>query len=150
MKIQETIDYQIRGTLFAMRRMYNILAAQMNITQGVGYVLINVPKGGVAATQIAPLMGMSANSLSRLLKTMEEDQLIFRQKDEIDRRVVHIFLTEKGTQLRKQARQVVIDFNKKILPQISENELQAFVKVCELIKTMVSVELDRKTYPDNI
>lgn len=143
MKIQETVDYQIRGTLFAMRRMYNLLAAELGTTQGVAYVLINVPRSGVAATRIAPMMGMGTTSLSRLLKTMEDDGLIYRMKDEVDRRVVYIHLTDKGITLRKKVRQVVIDFNKRIFPKLSEEDIQSFVKVCSAIRLEVCNEIQR-------
>lgn len=143
MRIQDTVDYQIRGTLFAMRRMYNLLAAELGTTQGVAYVLINVPKNGVAATRIAPMMGMGTTSLSRLLKTMEDDGLVYRRKDDDDRRIVYIHLTEKGIQLRKKVRQTVIEFNKKVMPGISEDDLQAFVKVCSVIRLEVCREISR-------
>ena len=136
MKIQETVDYQIRGTLFAMRRMYNLLAAELGTTQGVAYVLINVPRSGVAATRIAPMMGMGTTSLSRLLKTMEDDGLIYRVKDEVDRR-------EKEITLRNKVRQVVIDFNKRVFPQLSEEDIQSFVKVCSVIRLEVCNEIQR-------
>jgi MarR family transcriptional regulator, organic hydroperoxide resistance regulator len=143
MKIQETVDFQIRSTLFAMRRMYNLLASENGTTQGVAYVLINVPKEGVAATQIAPMMGMGATSLSRLLKTMEEDGLIYRHKDETDKRVVYIRLTEIGVKLRKKVKQVVIDFNKSVMPQLTEDDINSFIKVCSLIRTEVCHEISR-------
>lgn len=143
MKIQETVDFQIRSTLFAMRRMYTVLAAEVGLTQGVGYVLINVPKEGVAATRIAPMMGMGPTSLSRLLKNMETDGLIYRKADEKDRRVVFIHLTENGMALRKKARQVVLDFNNKLFSQISEAEMQTFVSVSERIRSQISIEMSR-------
>ncbi len=143
MKIQETVDFQIRGTLFAMRRMYNLLAAENGTTQGVAYVLINVPKEGVAATRIAPMMGMGPTSLSRLLKTMEDDGLIYRRKDEMDKRVVFIHLTETGVKLRKKVRQVVLDFNKRVMPQLTTDDINSFVKVCSLIRSEVCHEIAR-------
>ncbi|MBK9292089.1 MAG: MarR family transcriptional regulator [Bacteroidetes bacterium] len=135
MRISETIDYHIRGALFAMRRMYNIMAAELGTTQGVAYVLINVPHHGIAATSIAPMMGMSATSLTRLLKTMEQDGLIYRKKSTGDRRVVMVFLTEKGQQLRRKVRQVVIDFNKKLFAGLDPRDTEAFIRVCQLIRT---------------
>jgi len=143
MKIEETVDFQIRSTLFAMRRMYTVLAAENGLTQGVGYVLINVPKEGVAATRIAPMMGMGSTSLSRLLKTMEMDGLIYRRTDDKDRRVVYIHLTENGVALRMKARQVVLDFNTNLMAQISESDMQTFVKVSERIRSQVSIEMGR-------
>ena len=78
MNIQETVDFQLRSTLFAMRRMYNLLAAENGITQGIGYALVNIGKEGIPSTKIAPLMGMTASSLSRLLKKMEDDGLVYK------------------------------------------------------------------------
>ncbi|MCK9447760.1 MAG: MarR family transcriptional regulator [Bacteroidales bacterium] len=143
MKIQDTVDYQVRATLFAMRRMYNLLASEQGTTQGVAYVLIHVPKEGIEATRIAPMMGMGATSLSRLLKNMEDDELIYRRKDNQDKRKVFIHLTEKGSQLRKKVRQVVIDFNQKIFPHITDEEIKGFVKVCSMVRKQVCDEINR-------
>jgi len=145
MNIQETVDYHLRSSLFATRRMYNILAIENGITQGIGYALINISKEGVPATKIAPMMGMSTTSLSRLLKNMEDDGLIYRKANEDDRRVVKIFLTPRGNELRKKVRKVVIDFNSKLAETISQADMEAFVRVNELIRQQVSIDLSQLT-----
>lgn len=141
MNIEETVDYHLRSTLFATRRMYNILAIDNGITQGIGYALINISKEGVPATKIAPMMGMSTSSLSRLLKNMEDDGLIYRKSNEEDRRVVKIFLTSRGIELRTKVRKVVIDFNGKLSEIISKADMEAFVRVNEIIRRQVSDDL---------
>ncbi|MDY0076853.1 MAG: MarR family transcriptional regulator [Bacteroidales bacterium] len=141
MNIQETVDFHLRSTLFATRRMYNLLAAENGITQGIGYVLINVGKEGVPATKIAPMMGMSTSSLSRLLKTMEDDGLIYRESNEEDRRVVKVFLTPRGVELRSRVRKVVVEFNKKLSEKIDPADMEAFVRVNETIRQQVCNDL---------
>lgn len=141
MNIQETVDYHLRSTLFAIRRMYNILAIENGITQGIGYALINISKEGVPATKIAPIMGMSTSSLSRLLKNMEDDGLIYRKPDEDDHRVVKIFLTPRGIELRTKVRKVVIDFNSKLSETINKAEMETFVRVNEIIRQQVTNDL---------
>ncbi len=142
MNIEETVDYHIRATLFAMMRMYNLLAAENGITQGIAYVLILINEEGIPATKIAPLMGMGTSSLTRLLKKMEVDGLIYRQTDEVDKRVVRIFLTEKGNKLREKAKAVVINFNEKILKKISKKEMEDFVKVSGIIREQIKNEIE--------
>ena len=149
MNIKETVDYHLRSTLFATRRMYNILAIDNGITQGIGYALINISKEGVPATKIAPLMGMSTSSLSRLLKNMEDDGLIFRKSDEDDRRVVKIYLTPRGNELRLKVRKIVIDFNSKLSEIISQADMEAFVRVNEIIRRQVSKDLSLLTGNDH-
>ena len=142
MNIEETVDFHLRSTLFAMRRMYNVLAIENKITQGIGYALINIGKEGIPATKIAPMMGMTSSSLSRLLKKMEDDGLIYRKSDNGDKRIVKIFVTEKGFELRQEVRQAVVSFNKKVLSQISKDEMKTFQKVTFLIREQVKVDLD--------
>jgi len=145
MNIQETVDYHLRSTLFAIRRMYNLLAAENGITQGIGYVLVNVGREGVPATKIAPMMGMSTSSLSRLLKNMEDDGLIYRQSDENDRRVVKVFLTPRGVELRAKVRKVVLDFNNKLFEKIDQAEMATFMRVNEVIRQQVCNDLAHLT-----
>ena len=142
MNIEETVDFHLRSTLFAMRRMYNTLAAENGITQGIGYALINIGKDGIPATKIAPMMGMTSSSLSRLLKKMEDDKLIFREHDKVDKRIVKIFVTDKGFELRERVRSAVVDFNKRLLSKIDQSELKAFEKVNSIIKEQVKFDLE--------
>ena len=142
MNIEQTVDYHLRSTLFAMRRMYNVLAAENGLTQGIGYTLINIGKEGVPATKIAPMMGMTSSSLSRLLKTMELEGLICRKADEVDKRVVRIFLTKEGLALREQVKSAVIDFNRKLLKKLKKSDWNAFVNVNNMIKEQVCEDMD--------
>jgi len=147
MNIEETVDFHLRSTLFAMRRMYNLLAAENGITQGIGYALINIGKEGIPATKIAPIMGMTSSSLSRLLKEMETNGLIFRQNDEEDKRVVRIFLTKEGLKLREKVKEVVVNFNKNLFEKVNPEEMKGFVKVNNMIKELVVIEVD--TFQNN-
>ena len=145
MNIQETVDFHLRSTLFAIRRMYNLLAAENGITQGIGYVLVNVGREGVPATKIAPMMGMSTSSLSRLLKNMEDDGLIYRRSDDNDRRVAKVFLTPRGVELRAKVREVVLDFNNKLFEKIDQADMSTFMRVNEVIRQQVCNDLAHLT-----
>ncbi|MEL6134119.1 MAG: MarR family transcriptional regulator, partial [Bacteroidota bacterium] len=74
--------------------MYNAEANLGDITTNIGFVLLHIDEeNGTPATKIAPLMGMEARSLTRMLAKLEERNLIYRVPDEHDRRMVRIFLT---------------------------------------------------------
>lgn len=143
MNIDQTVDYHLRSTLFAMRRMYNLLATEKGITQGIGYALVNIGKEGIPATKIAPLMGMTSSSLSRLLKTMESDGLIYRQTDKEDRRIVRIFLTPEGLALKAKIKNVVLAFNHELFKKISPEEMAIFSRVSNIIKEQVQHDVDK-------
>ncbi|MDA3905091.1 MAG: MarR family winged helix-turn-helix transcriptional regulator [Bacteroidales bacterium] len=141
MNTQATVDFHLRSSLFSMMRMYNLLASQNGITQGVGYVLLIIEKSGTPATKVAPLMGMSSSSLSRLLKNMENTDLIYKESNSSDKRVVKVFLTEKGVELRREVKRVVLDFNNNICERISKEDFDVFAKVTTIIKEQVQADL---------
>jgi len=138
MKAQETIGYQIKTAWQSIAKMYNRLTVENGFSQAIGYVLINVKKGGIPVTKIAPNMGIEPTSLSRLLNTMEDKGLIYREKDTVDRRVVNLFLTEKGIELKKIARKLVLDYNNYIFSHIEESEKETFFKVVEKINALTA------------
>ncbi|MAE08273.1 MAG: MarR family transcriptional regulator [Bacteroidetes bacterium] len=141
MIVEDTVDFHLRSTLFAMRRMYNLIALENGITQGIGYALINIGEEGIPATKIAPLMGMTSSSLSRMLKTMQDEGMIYRQPDKDDKRIVRIFLTVEGEILRDRVEQVVLNFNNELFKKLDIEDLRAFERVNNIIKEQVKQEI---------
>jgi DNA-binding MarR family transcriptional regulator len=145
MKPQETVDYNIKACWHAIARMYNNEAAQHDMTMAIGYVLLNIDaEKGTPATKIAPQVGLETRSLTRMLKTLEEEGLISRMADEKDRRGVNIFLTEKGKQKREIARQTVRQFNFLVRENVSPEKLRVFFEVIDEINKLIEPRTRRQ------
>lgn len=139
MKPEETIDYHVRAVWYGIYRMYNQVASKYGITTSIGFVLLNIhSEEGTPATKIAPLMGMESRSLTRMLISMEEKGLIYKQKDEVDRRSVRIYLTEKGKDQKEISRQTVRAFNEKVQEIVPEEDLQAFFRTMSTVSQLIS------------
>ena len=146
MKREETVDYNIKAAWHAISRMYNQEAIQHDITTSIGFVLLNIDaEEGTPATKIAPLLGLEARSLTRMLKSMEEKKLIFRKADPYDRRLVRIFLTDKGKEKKEVSRLTVKAFNHAVREAIPEEDLQTFFGVIDQINRVIE---DRKFLKD--
>ena len=138
MKPEETVDYNIKVAWHAISRMYNTQAAQNDITTSIGFVLLNIDQErGTPATKIAPLLGLETRSLTRILRSMEEKGLIYKQADSVDKRSVRIFLTELGLEKKEVSRQTVRHFNLKIREKIPQSQLDVFFKVAAQITGMI-------------
>ncbi|MFT6167600.1 MAG: DNA-binding MarR family transcriptional regulator [Vicingaceae bacterium] len=134
MKPTETVDYHIKFLWHSISNLYNQIAQEFDLTQATGYALLNIDSHeGIAATKIAPLMGMKATSLSRMLKKMEDDNLIYKKKCENDARSVKIHLTEKGEEKKKIARNVVLEFNEYMLERLDKNDLKKYFETMRSI-----------------
>jgi DNA-binding MarR family transcriptional regulator len=142
MKPTETVDYHIKFLWHSISNLYNQIAQEFDLTQATGYALLNIDSNeGVAATKIAPLMGMKATSLSRMLKKMEGDNLIYKKKCENDGRSVKIHLTEKGLEKKKIARNVVLEFNEYMLERIDQSALKQYF---ETMRSITKITEDYK------
>ncbi|PTM03676.1 MAG: MarR family transcriptional regulator [Bacteroidetes bacterium] len=118
--------------------MYNEVAAGYGATMATGFVLLNIDsEKGTPSTALGPKMGMEATSMSRILKSMEEKELIERRPNPADGRSVLIHLTPFGREKRKDAKQAVINFNTSVFQRFNENEMSTFFKVIEGINTMI-------------
>ncbi|WP_303312385.1 MarR family winged helix-turn-helix transcriptional regulator [Hymenobacter sp. BT730] len=138
MKPEETVDYNIKVAWHAISRMYNTQAAKHDITTSIGFVLLNIDQeNGTPATKIAPLLGLETRSLTRILRSMEEKGLIYKQADQLDKRSVRIFLTEEGLKKKEISRQTVRHFNQKVHEKIPQNQLDTFFKVVTQITAMI-------------
>lgn len=130
MKKEETVDYNVKVTWHAIARMYNQQGMEYDITASTGFVLLNIDsENGTPATKIAPLLGLEARSLTRMLKSLEEKGMIYKQQDPNDRRSVRIFLTDLGKVKKELSRKVVKQFNNKIRDMIPESKLKIFFEV---------------------
>ena len=133
MKPEETIDFHLRWVWAKVSRLYNHEAAKHNSTMSIGYILLNIDKEGTNSTKLGPKMGMEPRSLTRTLKTMEEEGLIYRVQDTIDKRQVRVFLTVRGQNMRERSKEVVLRFNEYVRDHIPQEKLNVFFEVMEKI-----------------
>ena len=138
MKATETVCFNIKTSWHAISRMYNTGGVDYDLTAASGFVILNIDSDkGTPATKIAPILGMEARSLTRMLKTMEEKGLIIKQSDPKDKRMVRIFLTEAGKRKKDLVRLAVIAFNNVVRENISEDKLNTFFEVIQKINEVV-------------
>ena len=131
---KETVCFNIKTSWHAISRMYNSTGAEFDLTLSLGYVLINIDEeNGTPATKIASSIGMESRSLSRMLKNIEDNGLVYRKVSESDKRVVRIFLTEEGKQKRELSKLAVKAFNKLVRENIPSEKLSTFFEVIEKI-----------------
>jgi DNA-binding MarR family transcriptional regulator len=135
----KTIDYALRSTWQAVSRMYNEEASKFEGSMAIGFALLSIDKEeGTPSTYISNRMGMEPTSLTRTLKTLEEKGLITRKKNPEDGRGVLISLTDLGKEMRGKSKETVLKFNETIKKNISEEKLNHFMEVAEVINDLIT------------
>lgn len=139
MKQEETIDFHIKRTWQNIAKMYNEVAGTYGATMATGFVLLNIDRqNGTPSTALGPKMGMEATSLSRILKAMDEKELIQRRPNPDDGRGVLIFLTDFGIEKREDAKKAVMEFNQSVFSEIPEQKISVFFDVLETINELIN------------
>ena len=124
MRPEDTIDFHIRWAWYNISRMYNMQASKFGGSMAIAITILNIEKEGTPSTKLAPKMGMEPRSLTRMIKTLEDNGVIEKKADKEDKRMVRLFLTKEGKKLRKEATNIVMQFNQKIREEIPNKELE--------------------------
>lgn len=130
----ETFDSALRSTWNLVSKMYNKEASKFDSTMATGFALLSIDSEGTPSTTLGPKMGMEPTSLSRLLNTMEERNMIYRSQNPDDGRSILIHLTAFGKEKRDDSKAVVLHFNKVVEESLNPEKINAFYEVMNCIK----------------
>lgn len=132
---------RIRSSWIELFKFYNDQASKEGGTLSMAFVLLTVSeKYGTPVTKIAPRMNMEPNSLSRLLKSLEEKGFVIKRKDKIDKRKVYICLTKSGLKMRDKAAEKLFSLEKIIKSKISIEDLTTFFSVLDNLSQIIDNE----------
>ena len=107
----------------------------------MAFVLLTInEKYGSPVTKIAPRMNMEPNSLSRILKSLEEKGYVLKRKNSEDKRKVYVSLTESGLKLRDVASEKLFALEKVIKAKVSNSDLRSFFTVLDTISDILDSE----------
>lgn len=147
MKREKTIDHALRATWQSVAKTYNEQAMKHDSTMAVAMALLYIDfDHGTPSTALGPSMGMESTSLSRILKSMEDKGLIFREKNPEDGRGVLVKLTDLGKEKREISKQSVLQFNNTVKAHIDEEKLNHFFEVTDLINQLIC---EKDIFKDN-
>ena len=140
----ENVDLMLKSVWLAVSKMYSDQASMHNSTAVQALTLLKIdPKEGTRSTNLGPKMAIEPTSLTRIIKLLEDNGYIYKEKTTNDKREVIIKLTEKGLNSRNLSKEVVVNFNKKVIEKIPEEKLEIFKEVMtDILK--IANELNHK------
>ena len=122
LKLENQLCFMLYSASRKMTAAYRPLLSELNITYpqylvlmvlweyfditGSGdddFVPLKIKKAGIKVGMLSKKLQLDNGTLTPLLKRMEQQGLLLRKRDELDERVVRIYLTESGITLRARA-----------------------------------------------
>jgi MarR family transcriptional regulator, 2-MHQ and catechol-resistance regulon repressor len=114
---------------------------KLGLTPPQFYVLATIGyAGGLPFGEIGAKMMVTVSNLTGIVDRLEEKKLVARKRDENDRRVVHVVLTERGVRLYKNA---IPLFEKSISQIFSSLDKPAQKELSVLLRKLNSVPVSK-------
>lgn len=124
----------------ALRHLDRVIASAVRpegITVIEWYILRALyERDGQHASELARAVGRAATSFTPNLDRLQQRQLIERRSDPHDRRVVRIFLTPQGQQLREDVLDSAEQVDRALLALFSREEWDGFTAVIHRLQTL--------------
>ncbi len=135
LKLENQICFPVYAASRLITRAYQPLLDELGLTYPQYLVLMVLwEEDGLTVNAIAEKLILNTNTLTPLLKRMEENGLIQRQRSDQDERRVMITLTESGTGLRHKAALVPL----KLMEGLSDSGLGAD-EILQMKKTLLEI-----------
>lgn len=133
--IEEEIRQLLNTLTTESRKLYAQKFRELDIHIGQEAALCHLwEEDGISQTALRKQMGCEASTLSNMIRKLEQDGVVYRDKDERDGRSMNVFLTEKGKELQAPIQKIWTGQQEKMLEGILPEE-QLFMR--RLLQQMV-------------
>ena len=79
---------------------------------------------GLTQSQLRNKIGTEASTMSNMLRKLESDEIVYRTPDERDHRITHVYLTDKGKQLKEPIMKMWKQHEEELLRGIHPDQLK--------------------------
>ncbi|MDI3487246.1 MAG: hypothetical protein PWQ50_2466 [Methanolobus sp.] len=118
-------SYKLKGPMFA-------------------FLLTLSHKDGCSQESLARYLKFSKATATRVITTLEKEGYVYREKDENDRRIYRVFISDKGRGVVPAINTALQEWNDILLSDLSDDEEQIFRKLLDKTKNTLE-EYDRNS-----
>ena len=136
LKLENQLCFPVYAASRLITREYQPFLDRLEITYPQYLVLMVLwETNGLTVNDIAKKLLLNTNTITPLLKRMEQQALITRERSKEDERKVLVKLTSKGRDLQEQAAQIPEALEKRLLD--SQLEIDDLVKLKERLNDVI-------------
>lgn len=147
-QIETLINRYLSVSFSVTKKVENLIKESIGdfITYDQHYTLRYIHLGGTCtSTELADAFEVKKSAITAIINRLTEKELIKRTRDEKDRRVIYLTLTDKGsicyTKTEKKIKKVVESF----ITSFDESEIVTFIEMYEKLNTVLVNLKDCKT-----
>ncbi|WP_461200140.1 MarR family winged helix-turn-helix transcriptional regulator [Anoxybacillus sp. TBDG-1] len=144
--IQQFIERYLSVSFLVNKRGAALMKCELDdVTHDQYYVLRYIYKHKVCtSTELADVFAVNKSAITAMTNRLVEKGMIARGKDEDDRRIISLSLTEKGEQWLVETEQKVYELVEKMMTKLSHEEIEQFIQTYEKLAMILQEMEDGK------
>lgn len=99
------------------------------------YTILELYKSeGLSMNELSEKMNLNSSTMTRILDNLVRDKYISRGKDEVDRRIVIVNLTDTGKEAAKNLDITVKEYYKRVISNIPKGQVEDILKSVNILQ----------------
>ncbi|OAS87083.1 MULTISPECIES: MarR family winged helix-turn-helix transcriptional regulator [Metabacillus] len=146
-QIEELINRYISVSFSVTKKGENMIKDSIGdyITNDQHYTLRYIHLVGTCtSTELSEAFEVKKSAITAIINRLTEKELIKRTRDENDRRVIYLTLTEKGNDLYLKTEDKIKKLVESIITSFEESEIVSFIETYEKLNTLLDQRKDCK------
>ncbi len=133
-RINQTTGFLVVRTARSMKKTLDARLAPFGITTSQHIILSTLAQDdGLSLSEIGKRVYLDKPAITGLADRLEKDGMVRRKRIPSDRRVIKLWLTDKGRKLLNQFEEVVAQTDEDLMQVLSPDEIQMFRELLERI-----------------
>lgn len=145
--IKELVDRYIAVSFSVEKKAASLVKEQIgsDLTNDQHYTLRYINQvGSCTSSELAEVFDVKKSAITAMITRMWEKGLIQRTRDENDRRVVYLTLTEKGNELYAKTEEKIHKLVESLITRFDQAEIQQFIETFEKLNKVLLESKDFK------
>jgi DNA-binding MarR family transcriptional regulator len=132
--IDDLIERYLSVSFFVMRKAAALVKCELDedMTNDQYYLLRYIKKKAkCTSTELASMFGVNKSAITAMTNRLVKKGLIQRTRDQNDRRVVYLTLTERGDEWITETEEKIHKLVESFITKFSEEEIETFIQTYE-------------------
>ena len=106
-------------------------SSQLSLTAPQAFHLLSIPVDGISMSGLANRLGLDTSTLTRNIQKLEELGLVRRKQDRNDKRILAVYLTDKGRGKVEKVENSLLDLNFSMMKYIDLDDQENIPEMLE-------------------
>lgn len=132
--MEETTGFLMFRTARGMKKMLDAKLSEFNVTSSQATILNTLDSNdGQSLSDIGKSVHLDKPAITGLADRMEHDGLVERKRTSSDRRIIQLFLTEKGKKLFNKIEKIIVEVDQELVKTLADQEIRTLHKLLQCI-----------------